>query len=606
MSTRLALLGSFAALVVAHTAPAQSFSVATTADADAASTEPGGYLLALPGIGDDFVLFADGQMVTRPDGTARISAFVHRAIALDREFYVVLELSGRVAPGDAGYPPIGSPVTTLQSNTYIPTGSIDPGTFVYYTTATGTLTGLRAYDGARISLTNQGPLQLGVGASNKNVQNGIAADFVMSIVQQPITGPLVPTGAAEFRATLLPTLTACATHVDPDANVSSGALRSCLEIPGVASDYVLLPVGSWIESTTGTATFTGTVRRQSDHTDSWDLSLSLSGRVDPGSPTHPPAGSPVLALLPGAYQSQGGQVDPSAWHYYTVVTGSLVGSGINAGGSMQLSAAVAAQVGVGAAQGNTFVGLGADLAASAIVQPPNHAISVTGNVLLRSNIAMRCLIPQPQVTGGVVQSLPTVTEQKLVFTGVDLGWIDHMAIGPRNLALDQREWYGGHLRVVNHTTIEVSIPQGMAPSSYPAYFFTIGGLSNALTVNLTAPTVVTARTEPDRAPGEDQHWVVHKGSLPSFAYSFLLVSLSNLPTNVPGIFDLDIGNQASHLILIGGQLNDAVTGAATITLPGLAPGLTGLRIYAQGALIDSTNPALFPLVASDVCFTDYL
>ena len=607
MSNRLAILVLSATLcVVDEAAYSQSFAVATTADADTAATENGGFMLNLPGIGDDFVLFADGQMVTRANGTARISAFVHRTIALDREFYLVLELSGRVAPGGPGYPPAGSPVVTLQPSAYIPTGTIDPATYVYYTNVTGTLTGLRAYDGAKLLLTNQGAMQIGPGASNKNVQNGLAANFQVTVFQQPALGTLVPTGAAQLRSTILPSLAACATHVERDVEVSSGPARSCFEIPGVGSDYILLPVGSWLEASNGTATFAGTVRRQSDHSDSWTLNLTMSGRVDPGSPTHPPAGSPLLGLLPSAYANQGGPVDPGAWHYYTQVTGSLVGSGINAGGSLQLAQQTAAQVGLGAAHGNTFVGVGANLNPSGLVQPSGRIINVTGAVRLTSNVAVRCLVPQPQVLTGIVQNVPSVTQQKLVYTGIDLGFITSAAIGPRNFGTNGRDWYNGNVRVVNQQTVEVSIPQGMPPSSYPAYFFTVGGLSNALTVNVTAPTTLTLRTENDRAVGEDQHWVFHQGPLPQFAYSLLLLSQSNLPTNAPGIIDLNIGNQGADLILYTGVLHDPATGAGTITLPGLLPGLTGLRFYAQAGVVDSTAANAFPLLTTNVWFTDYL
>lgn len=586
--------------------PAQSFTVATTADADTAATEPGGYLLKLPGIADDFVMFADGQFVTRPDGTARLSAFVHRATAIDREFFVQLEFAGRVAPGDPNYPPAGSPVVTLQASAYIPTGSIDPATYLYYTQVTGSLRGVRTYDGALLTVTAQGAAQIGPGASNKNVANGMSADLAITVVHQPTIGTFVPTGPGQLRATFVDGLPFCATHIDADPTVSTGPARQCLSIPGLGSDFIFQPVGSLVEATNGTATLDGTLRRQSDYSDEWALHLSLSGRIDPGSPSHPPVGSPVLQLLPGAYTAQGGPVDPGAWRYYTAVTGSLTGAGINAGGSVQLAPQHAVQVGLGAGQGNLFVGLSCELVPGSVVQPTGRTIAITGNLQLQTNAAVRCLLPLPQVLTGTLQTLPTVTEQKAIFTGIDLGWCVRAAVGPRQLDLNPRNWFGGHIRVIDHDTIEMSIPQGMAPSSYPARLFTVGGISNPLTLDLTAPSTITLRTEDDRAVGEDQHWVVHQGPLPSFAFTFLLLSISNVPTPAPGIVMLDIGDNGSSLILFGGGLHDTTTGVATVTLTGLTPGLTGVRIYAQAAVLDSTNPNAFPLVPSDVWFTDYL
>lgn len=587
------------------TTQAPTYSVATTAEADTSATEPGGFLLSIPGIGDDFVLFGDGQMVTRANGTARISAFVHRLAAFDREFYVQLEFSGRIGPGDVGYPPAGSPVLTLQAGAYLPSGSIDPATYVYYTQVTGTLTGVRAYAGASLTVTNQGAAQLGLGASNKNVLPGLAVDLAVTVVQQPILGSMTPLGPAQMRATLVTDMPFCATHCDADAAVSSGPVRTCLQIPGLGSDFLFLPTGEFVEGAAGTATLTGIVRRQSDHTDEWALSLTLSGRVDPGSPAHPPAGSPVQQLLPAAYASQGGPVDPQAWHYYTQATGTLTGAGNNAGGLIPLQQQGAVQVGLGAAHANLFCGLAAELVAGPITQPTSHTILVTGNLQLQTNVAVRCLVPLPQVLTGIVQSLPTVTEQKAIYTGIDLGWTVVAAVGPNQLDADQREWVGGHIRVVDHDTVELSIPQGLAPGSYPVRLFTVGGISNALTLNLTAPTTITLRTEDTRTTGEDQHWVVHQGTLPSFAFSFLMLSPSNVATPVPGIVMLDIGDLGNSLILFGGALHDTITGAATITLSNLQPGLAGLRFYAQAAVLDATNPNTFPLLSSDVWFTDY-
>ena len=89
-----ALLAAILSLLVATTSaqlPNRATAVAPVVDSFA--TETGASLLSIPGIADDFVLFADGAFDVRADGTARLSAFTHRASAVDREFYVTLELS---------------------------------------------------------------------------------------------------------------------------------------------------------------------------------------------------------------------------------------------------------------------------------------------------------------------------------------------------------------------------------------------------------------------------------------------------------------------------------------------------------------------------------
>ncbi len=593
-------------LAAAATGQNPTYGVALTAETDPAATETGGFLLSIPGVGNDFVLFGDGQFVERPDGTARLSAFVHRQIALDRELFVQLEFAGRLGPSDVGYPPAGSPVVTLHPSAYVPTGSIDPATWAYYTQVTGSMTGLRTYDGARITVANQGAAQLGAGASNKNVQPGLALDLDLTVVQQPVIGSIVPTGPAQLRATLAPSASFCATHVDADPAVSSGPSRIGLEIPGLGSDYVFLPVGTFVEANDGTATINGVMRRQSDHADEWSLSLSLSGRVDPGSPLHPPTGSPVTGLLPAAYDGLGGPVDPEAWRYYTVASGTLTGGGLNAGGSMDLAQLAAVQVGLGAGQGNLFIGVSARLAATNVVQPTAHTIAVTGDVQLHTNVAARCLIPLPQVVTGINQTLPSVTELKATFTGVDLGWTIRAAVGPHQLEANPRKWVEGNIRIVDHDTVEMSIPQGLAPGTYPMRLFTVGGISNALTLQVVAPTSITLRTEDDRAVGEIQHWLIHQGPVASLAFTFLFVSVSNVPSPAPGIVMLDIGDNFTNYVLLGGALHDPATGVASVAIGPLDSSLVGLRIYAQSAVWDTGSVDFFPLLSSDVWFTDYL
>ena len=134
--------------------------------ADALSTELGGFLLAIPGVADDFVLFADGQWQLRANGSVRLSAYVERSSAVDRDFYLELILDGRIDPASAGYPPAGSPLTTMLPAAYAPTGPVDPSQFTYWTQASGTMTGLRAYAGAQINISGASVAQLGLGANN--------------------------------------------------------------------------------------------------------------------------------------------------------------------------------------------------------------------------------------------------------------------------------------------------------------------------------------------------------------------------------------------------------------------------------------------------------
>ncbi|MBL8755879.1 MAG: hypothetical protein JNK15_21460, partial [Planctomycetes bacterium] len=264
------LLG-FVVLVSASPGLAQSRLAAAAALADAFATESGGFVLAVPGVADDFVVFADGAFVERANGTARLSVYAQRQGSIDREFLLVLECSGRVAPGSPGYPPAGMPITTLVPAAYAPTGPVDPQGFVYYTQAVGTLTGLRTYAGAAITVTAAGPLQLGAGANNKNVGQGCAVDLLLSVVQQPFLGPLPITGPAQLRCDLRPDLAQCLTHVDADPAASGVGSRAGVGFPGVAADYVFVPGSTLVEDGLGGASLTGGLRSQSNYADAWQF-----------------------------------------------------------------------------------------------------------------------------------------------------------------------------------------------------------------------------------------------------------------------------------------------------------------------------------------------
>lgn len=592
------------ALVAASaTAQLPTTSIAAVPFVDAFATEPGGVLLAMPGIADDFVLFADGAFDVRPNGTARLSAFAHQQSAFDREFYVTLELSGRIAPGDAGYPPANSPVVTMLPTAYVPSGTVDPAQFVYYTQVTGTMVGLRSFQGARITVSAATPIQVGFGASNKNVRLGLAGDLSLTITQQPTSATLNLTGPAQLRAELTAGTSWCLAHVDGNAAASGNTNRAAIDLPGLASDYIFVPAGTWFDNADGSATVVASVRRQSDYSDRWQLQLQLSNRVIPGDAAHPPAGLPSQQLLPASYAAQGGTVDPNGFRYYTVASGTLTGTGINAGGLLSLASSVPFQVGLGAGQGNLFFGIDGTVAVAVTTQPTSRTITPTGTLRLQANLSADCLLPKPVITSGQLQQSDSLTHQRLVYHGPELGFVTQAVFGSRFLGLNERLWYEGHLRVTAHDTIELSIPQGLAPGQYPLWLLNQTTLSAPATVDLVPPAERTLRTENDRLAGEAQHWLVHQGgNHPGFHFTFLTLSTSNVPSVAPGLVDLQIGNGFAELILLDIVINDAVTGLGTVILPAVPANFAGFRLYAQGALMDQT---FFPLLSSDVWFTDY-
>ncbi len=117
----------------------------------------------------------------------------------------------------------------------------------------------------------------------------------------------------------------CVEEAEVDTDVFGGGGGHAFYLPGVASDLTFISGGQLIERGDGTAMMKGVVASLSDPAKQFIVDVALAGGVAPGEPSHPPSGSPKLELLSDAYVSAGGDVDPRAWHYYTVFAGTLVG-----------------------------------------------------------------------------------------------------------------------------------------------------------------------------------------------------------------------------------------------------------------------------------------
>ncbi|MGE3171004.1 MAG: hypothetical protein AB7O97_00155 [Planctomycetota bacterium] len=593
-------------IVAAGDARAQTPTYAACRDAgpDAFASGSTSNLFALPGVATDFVLAAGGQLVERGDGTARFSAFVHRSSQIDRRLWIELELSGEVLPGDPSHPPLGALAPQLLPQAYAPQGPVDLSSFRYFTAGSGSMRGFGAYAGAFASLQLSAPLQVGVGANNRNVLSGLAANLTVQMLSQPLYLTLNPSDEAQLRVTTSDGHTQCATHVDRDDGLSAGPVRQALRVPGLSLDYVFVPAGEWTELADGSAVLAGTMRREDDFEDRWELNLVLQNRVDPGDGTWPPVEGPVLGLLPTAYLAAGGIVDPDSFRYYGTASGTLTGGGSNEGGLIDLQAARPAQVGVGADQGNAFFGLHAELTAAVQSQPLSHTIAVTGPVEVNVNVSTLCILPYPNQTPGLHLVLDNVTDQFGAMTGANLAWVEQMTIGSRTITTgNPRNFANGYLKVVSSSLVEVHPPQALPPGTYTTRVFTraIAGGFRQLTANLPAAPAV--HTSPDRFVGEAQDWFVSHGNLgPTVAA--ITLSTSPVPSVIPGVVSLGIGANFSDLFTLVVLITDPATGAARFHAPAIPPSVQGATIYWQAALLDPVTGAM-PAIVSNVSQTLY-
>jgi len=140
-----------------------------------------------------------GHWVENSDGTAQLTGTVHSLTNTSSGFTVVLNLTGRTTS-----PPSGSPMLELDPSAYVQNGGpLNPSTWYYYRSFSGTLTGFGFWQGAVLSVSPNGAaFQVGVGANGKNQDFGASAWFNWRIQHQPASGSLTSSGMGDFNLDL--------------------------------------------------------------------------------------------------------------------------------------------------------------------------------------------------------------------------------------------------------------------------------------------------------------------------------------------------------------------------------------------------------------------
>ncbi|MBM4061924.1 MAG: hypothetical protein FJ265_12635 [Planctomycetes bacterium] len=567
---------------------------------------PGGVMLSIPGLLTDFTLAGGGQFVELPNGEARLTGRVLSDASIYSAFLVDVLFTGRVAPGHPSYPPAGAPDLQLLPSAYAPAGPVDPNQFVYFTAATGTLTGVRNLDGAVLAITlATPPAQLGPGANNRNTALGLAANLQVAIVQQNYFGTVGPLSTASLWLDLPPHRTLDTTHPQVDSTRSALPFGRAMVLPGVADDYVFVPAGDFTEYADGHAELAGTLARPSQLDDRWDVALQFQNRVDPGQPGCPPAGSPVLQMLPGAYVQNGGTMDPGHWRYYRTATGTLTGQGLNAGGSIALAETVATQVGGAANQTNTYCGFYGAFAPTLLAQPAGRTIAIAGPVELFGLTATFPVLPFPVLTPPAVPyTLDTLTDQGVVIEGDNLAWTDYVGVdwdlvGGRSAA----QWFGGWFAVLDNQHLELHPRPGAVPGVHQLSIFNPAVRSNTQPITLTAPAAPRLISEAAVPAWTVQHLLVHSGPLTGPGLSAIALSDSLLPTTFPGLANLGIGNGGNDLFVFPGTFpHDPLTGIARCDL--FVPAGFATLLHFQAVVLDLGNLVL-PLPATNVWSVAY-
>ncbi|MEC7583478.1 MAG: hypothetical protein VYE77_04110 [Planctomycetota bacterium] len=594
------LPGSLAAQATANT-----YAACRQATPDVYATHSVSAFMQIPGLGDDFKLRAGGSLVTRPDGTARLTALLGRHNQQDRLFYLELELTGHIASGEPGYPPANTLLPDLDPSAYMPAGPVDLNSFSFYTGGTGVLRGIGAYRGAQVDLQLSQPCQVGIGANNRNVLNGLASLWSANIVSNSYFNNVTITGDIAVRTSCLDENQQYAVHADREDDLSQTEERFAVELPGLLDDYCFIPVGNWTEHANGTATLAGELAQTTNFDNGWTFTLTASDRVDPNDPNYPPTEGPVLSMLPSAYAANGGTVRPEQFRYYRTVTAQLTGLGIHQHSVIDLTGTRPLQVGLGANNANFNLGCYGEFTAFLSSQGPGPQVSLQGSARVRGNFGIQALLPLPKQTPGMHLVLDNVTDQFAMITGDDLAWVEQFYFDGRSVTAGERKWSQGRIRVLDNHNIEFYPPQGLAPGTYTTRVFNRSMAGDFRQLTLEIPATPIIRTPPDRLSGEPMDWFISVGeNIQGPALGIVGLSFSNLPSIVPGTVSLDLGNGFTDLLTTGFLPVDPITKVAHLHFPTFPSMITTFRWYCQGAIVHPVHTPL-PVPVTDLWYTDF-
>ncbi|HZF09362.1 MAG TPA: hypothetical protein VFE33_11280 [Thermoanaerobaculia bacterium] len=150
----------------------------------------------------------------------------------------------------------------------------------------------------------------------------------------------------------------------------AGTSHSAFKLPGISTDLVFSPKGTFQENSDGTGQIVGNLVSLSHPTQGFQLSVLVSGFT-----TSAPPHSPRKQLRTPAYVENGGPIDPATWYYYTSLSGTLIGFGDLDGAVLSLTGTTTSfQVGTGASGKNLNLGASAPFKWQVVSQPTNGVV----------------------------------------------------------------------------------------------------------------------------------------------------------------------------------------------------------------------------------------
>ncbi len=192
-----------------------------------------------------------------------------------------------------------------------------------------------------------------------------------------------------------------------------------------------------------------------------------------------------------------------------------------------------------------------------------------------------------------------VSDSAFEFSGEGLEQVVDVRFG--NLTITSQSptnWHDGWFEKVSPTRLDVHPPQGLSPGQYAVRARSFTGLGNTFPVQLTiASTFATKAADQVSSVQPFTVYVSQGQALSDATFVFLGVSTDLVPSVLPGLVDLDIGNGFANLLISDAQLVNNQTHTARWNFPpiGSAPVL-----HLQAAAFDLVPPSPWPLPTTNV------
>lgn len=204
----------------------------------------------------------------------------------------------------------------------------------------------------------------------------------------------------------------------------------------------------------------------------------------------------------------------------------------------------------------------------------------------------------PQLGAPLVSTKTNLSKTPFVFFGSFLDQVSSVQFGNHVLQPgDPTRFEQGYFAAPSPTVLHVYPPAALPPGLYHVQPFSAQGGGTVRTVTITLTTSFTAAAQ-DYVVGGAMPFSIYagQGTLSDLSLVALAASQSALPSSLPGLLSLDLGNGFSDYFLSDWALWNPLSRTVRWNVPGLGP-WTIAHVQMVGA--DFGVPDLFPLPVSN-------